>query len=370
MERSSSVVKFNPLDIEVLVQLMEDGPDWYYAFQDSKKKKNAAWNSLYAELWETDVDITKSRIPLKGKSESTIHSCLLRLKRNDFVEEKKIETKARSKGALHYRLAREKDESRRLIRELFTHLSEEDKSWPRIGYELLRTPWMRWILSPDYIKSELVRRGLHSDEIEYTRTHEALYVILQSTPTGLIRFLREDLWSPSGRFGKSWEEWEESQPFSDDGKREPITDERKREICTNPVESLIHYLTYDIITDLHIARRIGGISPFEIRCEEYHALHHHPLSVLRVAVGALNQNTLSENEVHDLQETTLSAFTIDGSQLAIHAYFDSSSPAILGDPDVYSLEIGGDEGDVYARFRWLERDSWFFKEWQIDHGLD
>ena len=98
MERSSSVVKFNPLDIEVLVQLMEDGPNWYYGVQDSKKKKKAAWNSFYAELWETVVDITKSRIPLQGISESTIHSCLLRLKRNDFVEEKKIETKTRSKG--------------------------------------------------------------------------------------------------------------------------------------------------------------------------------------------------------------------------------------------------------------------------------
>ena len=86
MERSSSVVKFNPLDIEVLVQLMEDGPDWYYYSQDSKKKEKTALNSLYAELWETVVDITKSRIPLKEKSESTIHSCLLRLKRNDFVE--------------------------------------------------------------------------------------------------------------------------------------------------------------------------------------------------------------------------------------------------------------------------------------------
>ena len=93
-----------------------------------------------------------------------------------------------------------------------------------------------------------------------------------------------------------------------------------------------------------------------------------PFSVLRVAVGALNQNTLSEHEVktrkkqrfqHSRSMEANSLFTIS-----------TLSPVILGDPDVYSLEIGGDEGDVYARFRWLERDPWFFKEWQNDHGLD
>ena len=361
MEGSSSVVKFNPLDVEVLIELMEDGPNWHYLFHESIKKRKEANRSLFAELWETVGDITKSRISLEEKSESTIHSCLRRLKRNDFVEEDKIETKARSKGALHYRIARGEDESKRLIRELFTHLSEEDSSWPRIGYKLLRTPWMRWILSPDLIKSELIRRGLHLDEVEHTRTHEALYVMLQCSPTGLIRFLREDLWSPSGRFGKSWEERGDSQPISDD---------RKRELCIDPIESLVHYLTYDIITDLHMARRIGGISPFEIRCEEYHTLHHHPLSVLKVTVGALTKNIHAEQETLDSEETTLSAFTVDGSQLAIHAYFDSASPAIIGDIDVYSLEIGGDEGDVYASFRWLERDQWFFKKWKADHALD
>ena len=67
---------------------------------------------------------------------------------------------------------------------------------------------------------------------------------------------------------------------------------------------------------------------------------------------------------------TFSAFTIDVSQLAIHAYFDSQSPAIIGDKDEYFLEIGGDEEDVYASFRWLERDSWFFNNWKADHGLD
>ena len=137
----------------------------------------------------------------------------------------------------------------------------------------------------------------------------------------------------------------------------------------NPIESLIHYLTFDIISDLHTARRIGGVSPFEIRCEEYHTLHHH-LSVLKATAGALTKNNRAKQETLDTGETTLSAFTIDGSQLAIHAYFDSQSPAIIGDKDEYFLEIGGDEEDVYASFRWLERDSWFFNNWKADHGLD
>jgi len=362
VEESSSVVKFNPLDVKVLIELMEDGPPGHYYFLDSKKKMEEAKRSKFATLWETVSDINKSRISLKNYSESTIRSSLERLKRNDFVEEEKLETKTRSKGAVHYRIARGESESKKLIRELFSHLSDgRVRSWPQIGFELLRTPWMRWALSPDFIKSELIRRGLHVDEIDYIKSNEALYVMLQCTPSGLIRFLREDLWSPTGSFGKSWKERKYPTPISDDA---------KRDLCMNPIESLIHYLTFDIISDLHEVRCVGGVSPFEIRCEQYYVLHHHPLSVLKASVGAMMKSKFLDVEISNSDNTTFSAFTVDGSQLSIHAFFDSEGPAIIGGEDGAFIEIGGDKEDVYASFRWLERDQWYYNNWKSEYDLN
>lgn len=352
MEESSSVVKLNPIDIKVLIELMEDGPLEYYSNLDSKKKLETANTTSHAKLWETVSDINKSRSTLKDESESTIRSALIRLKRNYFVEEEKIETRKRSKGAAHYRITQIEKDAKKLIRELFSILSDTP-DWPRIGYELLRTPWMRGILTPDFIKEVLISRGLHIDEIEHIKSHEALYVILQCTPSGLIRFLREDLWSPSGNFGISWEERKYPNNL--------LNDNVKTDLCMNTMDFLIHYLTFDTISDLHRVRRDGGVSPFDIRSNEHYGWWHHRLTVLKVSVGSLIKNILNEKEILDGNETTLSAITIDGSQLAIHAYFDSESPTILGEDLV---EIGGDEKDVYATFRWLERDPSLYNNWK------